>query len=472
MVQQQQILKALGKLIGWLETWRDAAGAYNGFIVHRTEAKRMKWTHDTAWTQAAMIRGYGNLYRRKREARWFEKMTLAADLQAARYDPATGRIGFTGHEDDRFQSLVGCALAVCALLSIADLVDEPRRERYLRLAVDHARRYWFEVLWVESEGAFRFSEVDYYSPQADRFVVNFNTMAAEALLAIHRATNEDEFRRRALRVGEWLLARWDENKRYNERILAQDDHTWGASSVLMPPGGFSYQFTAGRAPDNYVTLYTGLSLRGFWALYQATQDERFAEIIREQGRFLLAMRDPETQLFFHTTRDGRIEKNPLFIAGIGMTLLGLHEVTPLVGDQAVPAETIEAVLRQAHENGSFPGFFGKNGTGYPWRKRGGCVWEDVAATPNWNAQLFEYLTRLAENPEEIEVEGPTRTVRVLTGRFLYLDSPRRMTIVSWRPYKSWGLYRYVKNRSRASLSFYPASGLGLLRARLKGRSHA
>lgn len=468
MIHQEQICSALGKLIGWLETWRDATGAYQGFIVHRTEAKRMKWTHDTAWTQAAMIRGYGNLYRRRREARWGEKMTQAADLQAARYDPQTGRIRFTGHEDDRFQSLVGCALAVCALLSVADLVDEERRKRYVQLAADHVRRYWFEVLWVAKEGAFKFTEFDYYSPHEDRFVVNFNTMAAEALLAVHRATGVAEFRQRALQVGEWLLAHWDENQKHNEKILAEA----GQAPTVMPPGGFSYQFTAKRAAaDNYVTLYTGLSLRGLWALFQATGNERFATIIREQSRYLLAMCDPATHLFRHTTLHGRIEKNPLFIAGTGMTLVGLHEVMPLIGESALPEETVRAVLRLAYKNGSYPGFFGKNDTGHPRRSGGGVVWEDVAATTNWNAQFFEYLTRLAEDPEGIRVVEPESAVRIRTRRFFYRDSPRRTTIISWWPPKSWGLYLFEKRKPRAQLSFYPAASLGRLRVRLRGMLH-
>ncbi len=106
MIEQEKTVCALGKLIGWLETWRDAQGAYNGFVVHRTEAKRMGRVHDTAWTQSAMIRGYGNLYRKSREARWGDAMTLAADLLASRYDPKSGKILYTGHEDDRFHSLV------------------------------------------------------------------------------------------------------------------------------------------------------------------------------------------------------------------------------------------------------------------------------------------------------------------------------------------------------------------------------
>lgn len=468
MVDQEEITDALGALIGWLESWRNEEGAYNGFVVHRTEAKRMGRVHDTAWTQSAIIRGYGNLYRKSREPRWGKSMRQAADLFASRYDPHTGRIRYTGHEDDRFESLVSCALGVCALLSISDLVDDTRRERYARISADHAKRYWLDVLWAE-EGAFRFSEVDYWSLHEDRFVVNFNTMAAEALLGLYDVTGDEEFRDKALQVGQWLIERWNYTQSVNAELL--ESRTTVAddpSSAWMAPGGFSYQFTPSqREPDNYVTLYTGLSLRGFHALYRATQDERFAEIIRAQSKYLLSMRDPETRLFYHTAKRGRIEKNPQFVAGVGMILVGLHEVMPLVGDQAVPEDTIVSILERAHANGSYPGFLGKNDTGLPRRDGGGVVWEDVAASMNWNAQWFEYLTRLIEDPRQVDVRPCKRTVSIATARFIYRDAPQSVQILSWWPPRSWGLFLYTKKKAKAWVSICPVHIYGHIRSRLK-----
>jgi hypothetical protein len=470
MVEQGIIIDAVGNLISWMETWRDEQGAYNGFVVHRTEAKRMGRVHDTAWTQSAVIRGYGNLYRKSREKRWGEAMALAADPFANRYDPDTGRIVHTGHEDDRFQSLVSCALGVCALLSIADLVDEARRADYIRIATEHVRRYWFDVLWVEAEGAFKFAATDYFSLKENRFVINFNTMAAEALLALYAVTKDQVYFEKARSVGDWLIAGWDRTQKVNERILAgkttvADD----PSSDWMAPGGFSYQFTANqREPDNYVTLYTGLSLRGFVALYRATGDERFAAIIRAQSSYLLAMRDPETRLFLQTTRQGRIVKNPLFIAGAGMTLVGLHEAEKIIGVRAVPEETILSILGRAYPNGSFPNFSGMNDRGSPRRSGGGVVWEDAAATMSWNAQLFEYLTRFVEEPARIIVTARPSTLRMVTKRFIYIDSPESVNIVSWWPPRSWGLYFYTKRRRKAWVSLYPMALYGRIRSWLRG----
>jgi len=141
-------------------------------------------------------------------------------------------------------------------------------------------------------------------------------MAVDALLSIYQATGVNECRDRALRVGQWLIERWNHTQTFNEdflagRITIADDPL----SDWMPPGGFSYQFTESRRdPENDVTLYTGLSLRGYHALYCATQDERFTKMIRAQSEYILVMRDPHTRLFYHTAKGGRIEKNPQFVA--------------------------------------------------------------------------------------------------------------------------------------------------------------
>jgi hypothetical protein len=473
MIEQTQLAGFLGNLISWLESWCDDQGAYNGFVVHRTEAKRMGQVHDTAWSQSAMIRGYGNLYRKSGEERWRSAITQAADLLASRYDPETGRMRHTGHEDERFQSLVSCALGVCALLSIADLADKPRKQKYIALCADHARRYWINVLWVDSEGAFKFSEVDFYSPGENRYVVNFNAMAAAALLAIHAATGDNIFRDYALKVGDWLQSRWSETQSANDKLL-RDKKTLAddPDSCWMPPGGFSYQFTdSNRTPDNYVTLYNGLTLRGLRALYSATEDARYAEMIKGHAAFLLAMRDPQTRLFYHTTANGKIEKNPQFIAGAGMLLVGLHDVRELIGEKAIPEDTVAAILRKSHPNGSIPGFIGKNDTGHFRRDTGGQVWEDVAASVNWNAQLFEYLTRLVDKPTVIPDMTKPKTVCVRNHRFVYRDSPNCVQIISWWPPRSWGVYFYKKKGGRALLCFFPVGLRATLRNILKTILH-
>jgi len=284
MIDQDRLLAALGRLIGWLETWRTPEGAYHGFVVHRYEQKRMFRIHDTPWTQAAMIRGYFNLASRSAgdaAAPWRDAMLLAADLQAARLDPGTADYRYAGHENDRFRSLVHCALANCALMTVLPLVDDERRRRYLDVVRANTDRYILGRLWVEEEGAFRFSDVDYYSPGEDRFVVNFNTMAAENLLRLADATGESRYRDYGVRVGEWLIARWQDHCRQEQKGPAAEAAGADDAGLAAPPGGLAYQYSrTRREPDDCVAIYTGLALRGVRALYDATARGEFGEMLR------------------------------------------------------------------------------------------------------------------------------------------------------------------------------------------------
>jgi len=462
MSTRDTLTSALGRLIGWLDTWRTGAGAYHGYVIHRVETKRMSAIHDTAWTQAAIIRGYANLARASGEARWLEAMRQAADVQASRFEPASGQFRFAGHEDDRFCSLVHCALANCALLAASDLVDAARQRHYRQVAQENVERYWLPRLWVEDEGAFRFSETDFISPHEHRFVLNFNTMALECLLALADRTGTAAYRARARRIGDWLLAKCRHTRDVFARLPAP------AGGQPMPPGGLPYQFTpTQQQPENCVTLYAGLALRGLVALYRDTGDPEAATVIRDTAAFLLRMRDPETRLFYHTTRGGAIQPYPQFVAGAGMTLLGLLEAAELAGPDALADDTLTALLAQQYANGAFPSFIGKNRTG--GRGGQGVVWEDVVAGVNWNAQLFEYLTRRVPEPRAVASVPSVQPVRVATSRFLYVETPASVLIASWAPFPSAGCYWMRKRARRAALACYPRYALSQVARRVLRR---
>ena len=445
MIPPERIREALGRLIGWLDSWRTSEGAYHGFVVHRFETKRMGRIHDTAWTQAAIIRGLSNLVRKTGQDCWMAALSQSADIQAVRLDRETGKYRYAGHEDDRFCSLVHCALANCALLEVVDLVDRPRRERYIEAVRINTEKYMLG-LWVPQHGAFKFSEIDHWSPGEDRFVINFNTMAAESLLRLTEVTGEASYRERAEQVGRWLLETWQLSRQPPPRHYIADYVE--DEPRRMPPGGLPYQRTASQPqPDDYVTIYAGLALRGIAALHRATGRAEFGEIATTVGRWLLSMRDPQTRLFYHTAKDGHIVPYPQFIAGAGMTLVGLHEIRELLGIEVPAADTVEAILDRTYHNGAAAGFIGKD-----IHRPGGRllpVWEDAVPTVNWNAQWFEFLTRLADS-EPIEPVAPVR-VRRLTRRFYFEDTSNDLRIVSWWPRRSACLYAVRKRHRRAWL---------------------
>ncbi len=453
---QKHLVRATGALISWLKTWCTPAGAYNGFVIHRTDAKRMCRIHDTAWTQAAIIRGFANLYRTSSEERWLFYLKQAADLQHSRFDPATGKYIFAGHEDDRFCSLVHCALANSALLEAASFLGGKRKERYVQAVTSNIDNYWMPKLWVESEGAFRFSETDFYSLSEDRFVINFNTMAAETLLKLYGATGKNNYKDTALSVGKWLVAKHEASQKYFQKLIEES-----SSKNKIPLGGLPYQFTpSNQTPDNCVCLYAGLALRGIAELYRHTGEKAFHRIARDTLDFLISMRDPHTRLFYHTTRGDQIEKSPQFVSGAGMTMVGMDEAALLLEENYDLSDTLNFILNTQYKNGSFPSFKGKNHHGN--RKGGGLVWEDAVAGVNWNAQLFEYLTRKIQNPEKIEIKAPEKFNCVLTRRFFYFDSFCTCFILSWWPPKNTGLYAMRKTASTA-LALNPLGAYALLR---------
>jgi len=86
---------------------------------------------------------------------------------------------------------------------------------------------------------------------------------------------------------------------------------------------------------------------------------------------------------------------------------------------------------------------------------------------NWNAQWFEYLTRLVENPAQIDVKACDRTINIATKRFLYRDTPKTVQIISWWPPRSWGLFFYTKKSPTAWLSICPVHLYSRIRSWLK-----
>jgi hypothetical protein len=102
----------------------------------------------------------------------------AADLQCKRLHK-TGKYIYAGFEDDRFSSLVHNSLANCALLDLAKVLidegDDEKAQKYLKIVKENIDRYIIGVLWDEDFGAFKFSEIDYFTPDVIRFVVNMRS---------------------------------------------------------------------------------------------------------------------------------------------------------------------------------------------------------------------------------------------------------------------------------------------------------
>lgn len=250
-MDKQIISEALSKQISWLETWKTKEGGYNGYVVHRFDLKRMFKLHDTPWAQGPIIEGYLNLYQRTKDKKWLQAALQSADLQCKRLHKA-GKYIYAGFEDDRFSSLIHNSLANCALLDLAKgLINEGNDEKawkYLKTVKENIDKYIIGVLWDNEFGAFKFSEIDYYTPNVIRFVVNMNSVAAESLIKLSSLTGEEQYQHYAVRVGQWMLT---------EQI----------NSSNLEDGGINY---SQLQPRILISIYTALAMRGLDDLYHLT----------------------------------------------------------------------------------------------------------------------------------------------------------------------------------------------------------
>lgn len=412
----------LGALWDYLSSWMAADGGVNGPIVHRADLKRMFAIHDTPWTQQAVIEGLLHLYRRSGRDYWLTSAVRLGDAQCAR-QKADGRFRWAGHEDDRFSSLVHNALADCALLDLADVLgdrDAARRSHYVAVAERNLDQYVIGKLYRRDLGGFAMNPTDYYEGR-DRFILNMNGIAMEALIKLDRLRGSDRHAEILHRAG--------------ERIRSLQ------SSTGLSEGGLPYSHLE---PDLHIPLYTALTLRGLTAMSQASGDAVWASVARDAVAFLSRMEDPETGLWYHKLQGGRIHRFPIFVAGAGIICNSILDVGQLTGSRVDTRDLAGRLLRFQYDHGAIRNFVGydhpENGRRHG---KGGDCWEDAVPTPNWNAQAFHFLCRVLP-PPELPFRARGRSVWIRSRRYVYVETRRFSGIVGFLPLGRAVLALFVK----------------------------
>lgn len=410
----------LGALWRWLASWLGPDGGVHGPVVHRSDLKRMFAIHDTPWTQHAVIEGLLHLHRRSGDDRWLATAVRLGDAQCARLAP-DGRFRRAGHEDDRFSSLVHNALADCALLALAAALhgDAARRDRYVAAVERNLEEHVVGRLHRPALRGFAMDEVDRYA-RRDRLVVNMNCVALMALVELDRRRGTD---RHAGVV-----------RRTAERILE-----------LENPDGLPY---SDLQPELQIPIYTGLSLRAAPVLGPDATARAVTSLERLQ--------DPETGLWAHKLERGRVARFPVFVAGAGLICNGLLDAAELTGANVDGPGLAQRLLRFQQAHGAIRNFVGydhpDNG-----RPRGRAVesWEDVYATPNWNAQAFHFLCRVLP-PPDFDLGATPRAV-LRSRRYVTFDSTRASAVVGlWPPSRVFAAL-YPKRRRHGLVVPAPAA---------------
>ena len=426
--------QATANLLDWLNTWRQENGAYNGWVVHRFDLKRLKHIHDTPWEQTPMIDGLLNLYRTTENETYYNWAKESVKLQISRMDTKTGMFDYAGFEDDRFSSLVHNALADCALLSFAEnckAEDECLKQQALNAVKLNLEQYFMGVLYVEDAEAFKFSFTDYYWPDQDRFVANMNSVAMEAMLRYAELTGETYYREIAMKV----------LKSVTDLFCDVEDS--------LPYGGIGY---ANTHPDWYISIYTALALRGICQVYKYNHDEKLKKILLASAEHLL--RYTQDDYFCHAIQNSVATPYPYWIAGGGMILKGINDVERTLEVSFDVSAKLEKILSHQLKCGGVSSFL-KYNTKDNHRKKNrpdARVWEEIAPGPPWNAHLFEYLTRFAT--KDIEECKPVNGSSFSLGlRYIYWETKKTFFAASVLPLFSCALVLINKNKNDSIIGF-------------------
>lgn len=385
--------------------------------------------HDDTWAQSPIINGYLNIFRKSCDRRWLKKAEVAADLLIRRLDSTTGKYRYAGWENDKSTTLAHCALADCALLNMSAVMREmgerSKSTKYMKATKVNIDRYLIAILWNPKMQTFRFGDLDPYSPFEERYIANMNSIAIEALVKLSRLTGDRRYLKQyAIPAGRWLLT--------------QQVKTEGIEN-----GGICYSH---NEPRVLIAIYTALALRGLDDLYLETGDNAYIEMMKKASKHLIALRDPETKLFYHGVFNGEILRYPQFVAGAGIILKALNDTMRASDNRYDLNTTIEAVLKKQLPIGGFSNFVGYN-TPQNGRKKGMgyLVWEDIIPVVGWNGYLFEFLSEIL--PDNILLtEDETKEVYLSDSSFIYHEDSRKCVIVGKKPIESVGFYKYSKKK--------------------------
>lgn len=432
---QEKFKNSLSNLYSWLDT-RVADGGYNGFVLHRYDSRRVLLNNPTCWAQGPIICGLVNLAKQSKE--YEKKLKIATEYQMNLLDSKSGKYKFCGHEDDRFSSLIQCALANEGLVesySYFKNIDNKFSVQILEVLNVNVDKYLMS-LWNEEYGAFKFNEIDFYSKDGDRFVANMNVMFIYSLILYSKLINSDKYKIYIDRVLEWLL---------RQQI---------SSDNPLLDGGFTYQQKVGIEPkmQNPVVIYNGIIAEYLSKIYQYRPNKEYKDSLIRLKKYLLNNYNKEVGAFYHDYKEDNFLEKPYFIAGASFALKGLYELNLAIGEDnsEVLEMTILIIDKYQYKNGGFRGFVGY---GSKENRKGCCstfeIWEDVVPTVNWNAKMFEFLSSITT----IERDKYKSNLSIVSWSFIYKETEKKVFVLGMFPIKSLALLIYNKKKIKPIFAF-------------------
>jgi hypothetical protein len=433
---QKKFNNSLSKLYNWLDT-RVEDGGYNGFVLHRYDSRRVLLNNPTCWAQGPIICGLVNLS--TQDKIYEDKLRVATEYQLGLLENESGKYKFCGHEDDRFSSLIQCALANEGLLeaySYFKSIDNTFSEKILKVLEVNIDKYLMS-LWNEEYGVFKFNEIDFYSKDGDRFVANMNVMFIYTLILYSKLISSEKYEKYIDRVLTWLLT---------QQISSENP---------LLDGGFTYQQKIGVEPkmQNPVVIYNGIIAEYLSKIYHHRPNKEYRESLIKLKKYLLNNYNKEVGAFYHDYKEDIFLENPYFIAGASFALKGLYELNIAINEDNSEVLTMTELIidRYQYKNGGFRGFVGY---GSKENRKGCCssleIWEDVVPTVNWNSKMFEFLSTISSIEKKSNYNS---NLSILSWNFIYIERKKKVFILGLFPIKSLALLVYNKKKINPIFAF-------------------
>lgn len=352
----------------WLEAQR-VQGGYGGGVVH--------WWRDcldyTAagldWRYEGIIIGYLNLWVWNGDVTWLDKARRAGD------DLLVGQIPSGNFRNSCFEANpntggtpgeAACDLALLRLAAALRNADYPDWQKYASAAERNLRTFFIDFLWDGQMRAFR------DSPAQPSFVPNKAATLCEALFAMTELSGDQGWAK------QYALPTL-------EKIL---DHQVQAGAL----SGAIYQNSfADRKVEKFFPFYIARCIPGLLAGHAYSGAPRFVQTALRAAEFVRRTRFPDGSYPQVIYPNGRINRYPQWIAGVGDILRAL-DLACAYGFEYDPQPSLDWLLTGRQADGSLRTAFGF-GKATP----GGIIDEDPRDSMpvvGWIDKAFRYLTTL------------------------------------------------------------------------------
>ena len=416
---------AVTSLDAWLDTMRGPDG-HGGPVAHWWQNCLQFTGAGLDWRYEGIIIGYLNLYRKTGEERWLAKARRAGD-DLVRGQLPTGNFrnscfelnpytGGTPHE-------AACDVALLHLARVLREKGDPAWQTYAATAEHNLQAYIIGVLWDETRQVFQNTVSD------ASFVPNKAATIVEALLAWASLSGDDEpLERYALPTLEAIL---------RCQVRAPGTRLDGAIDQ-----GCIGQDGTGRFFPFYIARCIPALVRG----YTLTGQGRYLEAAHSAMSFVLRERLPDGSFPQVIYRNGRTNRYPRWVAGVG-DILRAMEVMRQQGMEISLDSTIEWLMKGQPPCGGFrtaKGFASQASQRTPPSLP---EFRDILPVCGWADKAFRYLTSCVQGnlePGTAEIED-AELACVFRGRVMrYREDAtaielwhEREPVYRWRKGSAW-----------------------------------